>query len=297
MEFFLHSCSSAIGTPDGRSRGMKLILPRVQGYLSRSDLLEQRLVGCEGIEKIQTFCRPRQFLMPQTAAQEEWASIFQLLSNAVGGILLDDSNHANPVSRLSRLESELDKRLSFQWIIPQPIMRKQLAFVDGRSRTATEPLLRTAKSLGIGVVVLDKPNHWLELPEAVNLRDRFVPLNLDTDEGLSMRIVEALKGLDIHLDALATNFELYASQVAEAATFLGLPSEPIGAFDVCRDKYKQQVTSGNEALQILKGQKIDSTVNGGMEFPVVVKPTSGANSEGVTKVHGLEELEEATARI
>ena len=140
------------------------------------------------------------------------------------------------MSRLSRLEAELDKRLSFQWILPEPIARKQLAFVDGRDRTVTEPLLRTAKSLGLGMVVLDKPNHWLELPEAVNLRDRFVPFNMSTDEGCSMRIVEALKGLDIHLDGLATNFEHYVSQVAEAATFLGLPSEPISSFDVCQDK-------------------------------------------------------------
>lgn len=201
------------------------------------------------------------------------------------------------MSQLSRLEAELDKRLSFQWIVRQPIMRKQLAFVDGRSRTTTEPMLRTAISLGIGMIVLDKPNHWLELPEAVNLRDRFVPCNLSTDEGLSMRIFEAPKGLDTHLDALATNFDLYASQMAEAATFLGLPSEPIGAFEICRDKYEQQVTSGNAALRIAKGQEIGSVVNGQTEFPVVVKPTSGANSERVTKVRSLEELEEATDRI
>lgn len=254
-------------------------------------------MGCEGIDKVQSFCRPRQFVMPQSAAQEEWASIFKILSNAVGGILLADSNHANPVSQLSRLEAELDKRLSFQWIVRQLIMRKQLAFVDGRSRTATEPMLRTAKSLGIGMIVLDKPNHWLELPYAVNLRNRFVPCNLSTDEGLSMHIVGALKSLDIHLDALATNFDLYASQLAEAATFLGLPSEPIGAFEICRDKYEQQVTSGSAALRIAKGQEIGSVVNGQTEFPVVVKPTSGANSEGVTKVRSLEELEEATDRI
>ena len=297
LGFFLHSCSSAIGTPDGHPRAVKLILPRAQGYLSKSDILEQRLLGCEGVDKVQSFCRPRQFLMPQSAVQEEWASILQILSNAVGGILLDDSEPANLVSRLCRLEAELDKRLSFQWIMPQPIIRKQLAFVDGRDRTTTERLLRTAKSLGIGMVVLDKPNHWLELPEAVNLRDRFVPLKIGTDEGLSMRIVEALKDIDIHLDGMATNFEHYASQVAKAATFLGLPSEPFGAFDLCRDKYRQQVTSGNVALRIVKGQKIDSAVNGEVEFPVVVKPTRGAGSEGVTKVYGLKELEEATNRI
>ena len=78
MEFFLHPCSTAIGTPDGRSRAIKLILPRVQGYLSRSDFLEQRLVGCEGIDKVQSFRRPRQFLMPQSAAQEEWSNMFQI---------------------------------------------------------------------------------------------------------------------------------------------------------------------------------------------------------------------------
>lgn len=47
-------------------------------------------MGCEGIDKVQSFCRPRQFVMPQSAAQEEWASIFHILNNAVGGILLAD---------------------------------------------------------------------------------------------------------------------------------------------------------------------------------------------------------------
>ena len=112
-----------------------------------------------------------------------------------------------------------------------------------------------------------------------------------------MRIVEALKGLDIHLYGLTTNFEYYVSQVAEAATFSGLPSERIGSFDICQDKYKQQVTSGNTALRIVKRQKTDSVVNGETEFPVVVKPTNGVASEGVTKVHDLKELEEATKRI
>ena len=297
MEFLLHCSSSAIETLDSRSRAIKLILPRVQGYISRSDFLEQRLVGSEGVEKVQSFCRPRQFVMPLSAAQEEWAGIFQILSNAIGGILLDDSKQANPVSQLSRLEAVLEKRLSVPWIMPQPIMRKQLAFVDGRARETTECMLRTAKSLGIGMVVLDQPNHWLELPEAVNLRDRFVAFNLSTDEGLSMRIVEALNGLDLHLDGLVTNTELYASQVAEAATFLGLPSEPIRAFDICRDKYRQQITSGNAALRIVKGQEVSSVVKGETEFPVVVKPTSGVNSEGVTKAHDLKELKEATDRI
>lgn len=53
-----------------------------------------------------------------------------------------------------------------------------LAYVDGRNRSTTEPLLRSAKALGIGMIVLDTPGHWLGLPEAIHLREHFVPFDM-----------------------------------------------------------------------------------------------------------------------
>ena len=73
--------------------------------------------------------------------------------------------------------------------------------------------------------MLDTPGHWLELPEAVHLRDHFAPIDMSINASLPMRIVRALDSLDIEIDGLTTNFELYVYPVAEATTFLGLPCE------------------------------------------------------------------------
>ena len=90
-------------------------MPRTDGYLSKSDFLEQRLIQCEGVERVQSFCQPRQYLRSQSAEQVQWGGLYQMLGNAVEGILLNVPPHGHAISELSKLEAELDNRLSFPW--------------------------------------------------------------------------------------------------------------------------------------------------------------------------------------
>ena len=180
INFFLFWCSVAAETPEGREAAVKLIVPRADGYLSKSGLLEQRLIECEGVEKVQSFCQRRQYLTSQSAEQVQWDGLYQMLRNAVGGILVNVPRHGFALSELSKSEAELDNKLSFPWMTPQPITRKMLAYVDGRDRSTTEPLLRSAKALGTEMLVLDTPGHWLELPDAIHLREHFVPFDMST---------------------------------------------------------------------------------------------------------------------
>ena len=140
---------------------------------------------------------------------------------------------------------------------PQPITRKILACIDGRDRSTTEVLLRSAKVLGIGMIVLDTPGHCLESPEAVHLRDHFVPLDMSIDASLPMRVVKALDSLGVEIDGLTTNYDSYAYPVAEAASFLGLPCESLAALDICRDKYRQHILSGDPAVRVTKSQTLN----------------------------------------
>ena len=301
ISFFVWCCAVAAETSEGRGRAVKLILPRTDGFLSQSDFLEQRLIQCEGVERVQSFCQPRQYLRSLSAEQVQWGGLYQMLGNAVGGILLNIPRHGHAMSEmseLSKLEAELDNRLSFPWMTRQPITRKMLAYVDGRDRSGTEPLLRAAKTLGIGVIVLGTPGHWLELPEAPHLSDHFVPIDMSINASLPMRIVKALNSLDVDIDGLTTNFELYVYPVAEATTFLGLPCESLAAFDICGDKHRQHITSGDPAVRVTKRQNNKSkTADIDTPFPAVVKPCGGTNSEGVSKVQDHGELEAAVDRV
>ncbi|KAF6220530.1 hypothetical protein HO133_002963 [Letharia lupina] len=79
INFFLFWCSVAAETPEGREAAVKLIVPRADGYLSKSDFLEQRLIEWEGVEKVQSFCQPRQYLRSQSAEQVQWDGLYQML--------------------------------------------------------------------------------------------------------------------------------------------------------------------------------------------------------------------------
>ena len=297
ISFFLWCCSVAAEQPDDQERAIKLILPRTNGFLCKSDFLNQRLVQCDGVEKVQGFCQPRQYLRSQTAEEVQWDGLYQILGKAVGGILLSTPKHGNAINELSKLEVELDNRLSFPWMTPRPITRKTLAYVDARDRSTTETLLHAAKTLGIGIIVLGKPGHWLESPEAVHLRDHFVPFDMSIDASLPMRIVKALSGVGVEIDGLTTNYDFYVYPVAEAATFLGLPCEPLGAFDICRDKYRQHISNGDPAVRFTKMQMDKSGIDFDTDFPAIIKPSDGVNSEGVSKVRNHGELEVAVDRV
>lgn len=89
IDFFLWCCSVAAETPEGRETAVKLIVPRADGYLSKSGLLEQHLIEWEGVEKFQSFCQRRQYLRSQSAEQVQWDGLYQMLRNAVVGILVN----------------------------------------------------------------------------------------------------------------------------------------------------------------------------------------------------------------
>ncbi|KAI4283175.1 MAG: hypothetical protein L6R38_002366 [Xanthoria sp. 2 TBL-2021] len=178
-----------------------------------------------------------------------------------------------------------------------PIAKKSVALLDVRDRGNTEPLLQAAWALGIEMVILGEAGHWLEGPPHAYLRSHFIQLDTTADEELPFRIIEALATHDVRLDGLTSNLDWYTYPVSKAAAFLGLPCESLKALDVCRDKYKQRMASGDAAVQVYKGQDPEAVVDGSLEFPLVVKPSVGANSEGVSKVFDQDQLATAVDRV
>lgn len=205
---FLIECCSAFPSPNVRNyRAIKLILPAIDGYITKSNVLEHGLVDCPGIESVRSFCRPRQYLRSLNGEQTERTGLLQLLGHTIGAILLRDGLGSNPLATVLALDVELEKRLSYPWISKKPFTRKSLAFVDGRDRAYTEPLLRTAIALGIDMTVLGHSSHWLELHENASLDDQFLSLDMTKDDYFTCRLVETLRKQRIKMDGMSSDYD------------------------------------------------------------------------------------------
>ena len=276
---------------------LKFILPTNDGYIARSDFLSHRFVDCELLERFETFYGPRQFVRAWNDRECQCSGLFQIISNAIGGFLLRKSSSTRVMAGLMSLEEELLNRLSFPFLNKDPVAKKTVALVDTRTRADTEPILNAANALGIDMVVLDSAGHWLSSEIYHNPAIRFVALDVTVNDGLPFRIVQALSNSGIQVDGLTSNYDSLTLPVATAASFLGLPCESLEALDICRDKYRQRLASGDPAIQVKRGENTMSRVDGAFDYPMIVKPSGGVASEGVSKVSNPKELETAVHRL
>ena len=188
INFFWECCGKAAEQASGNDlTAIKFILPARDGYIARSDFLPQRLIDCELVQKVESFCRPRQFVQ-----EDQWGGLFDMLSRAVGGLLLKTAPSACALTDFMALEADLANRLSFSWLSEQPLAKKTVAFVDGRDRVVSEPILLAGQALGVDVIVFDEPGHRLSTEKNHALSARFIPLDITVNDGLPLRIVRAL---------------------------------------------------------------------------------------------------------
>ena len=294
--FFSRQSQSAISgfvqrarkaTNDAGRLGIKIILPASQGYVSRSDMVELRFFGCELVKLASSFVAPRQHVLAFANAKEQSAvnRLHSILDSAIGAILVDPKVHVEHA--LEALESEITNRLSIQWLLPEPILYKRVAIVGCLPENLS---YETIKAMGIGLVVLDKPGHYLEDPDGslAYLREAFCPLDLNPDAGLPQRIVDALQGQRV--DGLHTRFDIFHKKVAEAAGLLGLPASPPSAFAIATDKYGARMLEAdhNSALCVTDAEELQQRLRSSenplkIEYPVVVKPCTGRTSWCVVK--------------
>ncbi|KAI4209021.1 MAG: hypothetical protein LQ349_009584, partial [Xanthoria aureola] len=295
---FLADCCSMVAAGGGyQHRALKFLLPVRDGYVNKGDFLEQRLVDGPRVDQVKSFCQPRQYLRCLNTEQMEWSGLAQIISHAAGGILLRDRSLARSIPALVDLDSELVDKISYPWMSERPIAKATVASVDIRERMATEPMLHAARSLGIEVVILGEPGHWLEGPSYAHLRSQFLQMDTKADEEMPSSIILALSKCHGRIDGLTSKMDWMTYPVSMAAAVLGLPRENLQALDVCRDKYKQRMASGDAAVQVHKGEDPRVVLDGSLEFPLVVKPSLGANSEGVSKVFDQDELAMAVDRV
>jgi biotin carboxylase len=296
---------AAISSPAGRGKAAKIILPRVSGYIVRSDIIPLRMVDCPHVISVTSFSEPQQWFPEGQITNHMTKQLLDVIAASAAGILLDTQESlADVASDLDVLEGELQNRLSFPWLLKERLPKQTLAMVRGALRPPENGgtgsnIYSAAKAMGIDVVVLDYPEHWLANPEHANLIDAFLPLhNIERDDELPNRIVDALANYGKPIDGITTFFETYTPAIARAAELLSLPTAPPASFEIAVDKYKISVAEGHVAHHASSfDEALAIAAKPELKYPMIVKPCRGWSSEGVSKVESASDMANAIKAI
>lgn len=296
----LNSCNQPIE--------LRLIFAVEQKYVVRSDFLVQRLECCRGIHRVYSFLEP----LAKTKAvayreihAESIAGLPISFDQAVGAIILDVQRY--PDFTPAKLDAELRNRLSYPWSIDlaRPPTWRRIAWLGGRENyNVIGRAFEGARALGIKLVILDSPGHWLEDSEGpyAYLRESFVPCSIDVTPDFTERVVTAVRSYPYPIDGLMTISDVRLPGVARACKILGLPTLPAEAYDIAGNKARSRMLEpdANEAFALNNVDELDSYLQGealtSLRYPLIVKPTLGWNSDCVSKVSNELELREAVRR-
>ncbi|KAK3953743.1 hypothetical protein QBC32DRAFT_386870 [Pseudoneurospora amorphoporcata] len=304
-----------------------LIFPTSEGYAIRSNLLEHRLQDCPI-----PITRIDDRFIARKSKDISWkdkltgggpsADIAVFAKHASGVIQWRHVSSALSVQKLQQrlisITQELHSRLyNVPCVLPAPPSEnKTVALVRGRPNLMTGgPVYAAAKALGLELVIIDEPGHWLEADtsENIKLREAFLTTDMTEDEGVADRIVQSIERYDKPIHGVFTLSDNYFVTVAQVAERLGLPSAPVSAFETAVDKYKSRLLqdSPGHTACVFSVQELHTLLSapphGYQPFftptfpsPMIVKPTKGWSSECVSKVTQLSDLtvavQKATAR-
>lgn len=280
------------------------VIPKREGYVLRSDLFQDRLRGCPGIQKVVSLVSPGQFAGSLPATADGLAKSIEL---AVCCILVDGVDDGSDKQLSDHLHLQLRERLSLQWLSLTPIPLRRLAVVgEARPAHLSSRFFLAARTLGVEVVALGPRGHWLQDPELRNDPDRevFIELDLTVDPGLPDRIVTAIQDYAGKVDGITTVTEYLLIPVAQAAERLGLPTSPSTSFIKSVNKHQTRLVDSPNSCRLVSCldtfQSQLSSENEGIlppGPPWIVKPCNGWHSLGVAKVATKEELVAAVKKV
>jgi len=220
---------------------------------------------------------------------------FRDLANTAVGALLSNAVNENRVMAVQKsLDLEMELRLSLNLFLSTPPTAKRVAIVQGGfSAEFRKDLFGAAAGLGVRLVILDHDGHWSQDRE--DLREFFLPIDMTVDAGLAMRIVGAVRGLELAMDGITTFADQYLPATAEAAVLLGLPGEPKDAFNKCVDKYLFRNDTG--CARTISTSTEARTLSADIVYPQILKPVSGAGSADVYIALDAHEMLSVSSRM
>lgn len=289
---------------DHESTSLRFLFSKTSGQIIRNDLLERRLECCNLTKSAKTFlsplqhapaARPSETITSTPAFSPKVQDGTLVLAPAIGAIRF----HAPS----AELDAEQSNRLGgFPWLssFPEaPLVPKRIAWVQGREDIdCIERALRAAAALGIQLVVLDEPGHWLQDPNSpwAHLREAFLEVDIAPDDGFPSRVAAAVRAYPKPIDGIVTISDVRLAGVAAACEMLGLPTESPAAYEIAADKGRTRMleTVGAEESFVLSSaddlEQYLANRTSPLTFPLVVKPVIGWSSDCVTKVKDLAEL-------
>ena len=284
-------------------------VPCDTGFLIRGDVFERRLEGCSLVESATSFV---EFNHPVKLPFLN--ELLDLLDCSLAGFQLKNVASSYTWKQLQDVvHHEFASRLNFNMLSPNPLARKRLIWVEGRADIeVSRRIWEGAQALGISIVLIDNPGHWLQSADGPfsRLREDFIPMNIAVDEGFADRLIETVQDYsrNVQIDGIMTISDARLIGVAKACEVLGYPTAPSSAYALAGDKYKTRALepSGSQSILIksmddLKKHIAEPQQNGTtLQYPLIVKPCFGWGSECVAKVTNGEDLvaaaEKASAR-
>ena len=328
---FLTSVINDVLNEGSHSVAFKFVCPVEDGYVVRSDYLEQRLYGCPNAQIVEGFVTPREHLRRPELLSASLQIFSDILASAAGGIVLGDakpklastaledfsSTPASAAGRLSltsatedsqialllELEQELIGRYSLPWLIPEPIPERTIAILGHRSLFMMERWIRSGHALGCKVLIFGQHGSWLQEPQYKGLIEQFLPIDMTADQSLPQRILDALQKSGIKVDGITTTIDVYFDAAAKVSLELGLHTSPRESIAMAQDKYATRTRFGNSTpLTLLVTDTDDLRKQLGnsisaITYPLIVKPSKGWSSEGVFKVTTESELFTSVSKV
>ncbi|KAI1422937.1 hypothetical protein F5Y12DRAFT_570772 [Xylaria sp. FL1777] len=312
---FLHECLRAVtGTPHPGIAVARFVIPLQKGTIIRSDIVSFRLCDAFWVEKAESFASPLQ-VFPGSPLALESVSLTDIFRASAGAALLK-SNVMQPDLGLGtglsirvplEIESDFKDKFFIPWISTEPIPRKRLVLVGSSNQDPegggwTQFARRAAVALGIDLVIIDREDGWLARGNYASWYDALLlaPASWWTEPSADelVKLVEdyKAKNREMKIDGLATFVEALQVPVSIAASQLGLPHELPSSFQNATNKYKLGLFQKRPAFLASSAEDVLALVGppqNQLAFPLIVKPSFGLNSEGVTRVDDASELEEA----
>ncbi|KAF4850283.1 Fumipyrrole biosynthesis protein C [Colletotrichum siamense] len=290
----------------------RLLFSTEAGTIIRPDFLSYRLHGLEDTHKITSFLTP---LCPVASTSPDQATkvttkddFLSLLRSSVGGVTARATDPKDTFQALrARLDDELTKRLSIPWTVPQKLTQKRVFWIQGRANIeASQQFYQAARALGITLVVLDEPGHWLEDDDGphAHYREAFLPVSIAADDGLTQRVVDAVRAYPHPVHGIVCISDVRLPLVARACEILGLPTSGSAAYFRAGNKgvsreIEAAACGEKDGFVLQTAEELDPILaekGKGLKYPLIVKPCTGWNSDCVVKVRDEGELRAAVKR-
>ena len=271
-----------------------LVVPTRPGYLARTKSFQGRFAACADLGILHDRTVVGQHLEPIQPKG------LQALFDGCVLMLIRPSNRSYLQDDATVIE-EVHARMNFPWLLDNKPKQKTLALVDGHLNLVSYlPLYISATALGIRLVVLDRPEHWISDPTLRHLYHDFIPIDMTVDDDFHVRIATAVKAYG-NVDGICAIASACLAPVARAAVILGLPTESPDAVACASNKYQMRLVAGGAdptaiVTDVLDLKKQIMEKPFVPQYPLIVKPNMGAGSCHVRKVDTEAELLDGVSR-